>query len=207
MINPWLEIPPSDYENHMREIGQEQTLNSLTKYYLDKYNPSSFVLLGCSTGNGLEHVNPALTKKVYAVDINHEYLEMTRKRFQDKMKNLEIFQCDVDNDKLPFSNVDLIVAGLVLEYVKPDLALKKIVAMLNKNGVLAIIIQKNKETTAVSKSSYKSLEKLSGFFQEVDESVIEKLLVSMQLEMINREEIPLTKNKSFISLEYRLKGE
>lgn len=28
MSNPWLNIPFSDYENHMREIGQEQALKT-----------------------------------------------------------------------------------------------------------------------------------------------------------------------------------
>ena len=75
MNNPWIEIPYSDYENHMKEIGQSQVLNSLTKYCLDKYSPENFALLGCATGNGLEHINPEITKVVYAIDINQNYLK------------------------------------------------------------------------------------------------------------------------------------
>lgn len=205
MINPWLEIPHSDYENHMREIGQKQVLSRLTEYYLDKYQPSNFALLGCSTGNGLEHVDSKITKTVFAIDINPEYLEITRKRFQNKIKNLNTLHLDIASEELPFSNIDLLIGGLILEYVEPVKALKKIVQTLNKNGVLAIIIQKNKNTTSVSKTQYRSLENLSGIFKEVDETKINKFLASFNLKVEKREEITLTENKSFISLEYRFK--
>lgn len=177
----------------------------MTKYYLDNYQPSAFALLGCSTGNGLEYVNPAITKHVFAIDINPRYLEITREKFKDKIKNLKTLQLDIEKEGLPFSNVDLIIAGLILEYVKPEPALKKMVETLNENGILTLIIQKNKRTSFVSKTRYHSLESLSEISREVDEKEIDALLRALDMELLKREEIPLTKNKSFISSEYRLK--
>jgi SAM-dependent methyltransferase len=202
MNNPWLNISSSDYENHMTEIGQEQTLSRLTKYYLEKYQPATFALPGCSTGNGLEHVDPEITHEVFAVDINPEYLKITRERFQDKIRNLNTFHLDIDREALPFGHVDLMIAGLILEYVEAKPALKKMVASLNQNGVLVLIIQKNKNTTAVSKTRYTSLETLSKVFREIDEAEIDETLRTLNLELLKREEIALTENKSFVSLEY-----
>lgn len=205
MGNPWLEISYSDYENHMTEIGQAQVLSKLTKHYLDKYKPESFALLGCSTGNGLEHIKNETTKNVYAIDINPEYVEITRGKFNKKIKNLKTYNLDIRKDDLKFRNIDLHFVGLVLEYVEPKKALKKIIETLNGNGILAIVIQKNKETSFFTKTKYKSLEKLNDISNEVNEREIDRFIHSENMELIKREDIKLTKNKSFISVEYQMK--
>ena len=206
MNNPWLEISHSDYEKHMTEVGQAQVLNKLTKYCLDKYKPESFALLGCATGNGLEHINSEITGSVYAIDINPDYLRRTREKFDKKIKHLQTLNIDIRKDALTISNVDLIFVGLLLEYVEPLDALEKIIQCLNQNGILLIVIQENKQTSFVSKTKYKSLEKLGEVSQDVNESEIHKFIHSENLELIKRERRELTKNKSFISLEYRVKS-
>jgi ubiquinone/menaquinone biosynthesis C-methylase UbiE len=204
MRNPWLEISHSDYENHITEVGQAQALNELTKYCLEKYKPVNLTLLGCSTGNGLEHIKPEITRDVYAIDINVRYLQILWKKFADKIENLTTFNIDIQKDDLKVKNTDLLFAGLILEYVEPKSALLKIIRTLNKNGILVIVIQKNKQTTFVSKTKYKSLEKLTEISNEVIESEIDEFLILNSLVLNNRNEIKLTENKSFISLEYRM---
>jgi len=206
MKNPWLNISHSDYENHMIEVGQAQALNGLTKYCLDKYQPESFALLGCATGNGLEHIKPEMTKLVYAIDINQMYLDKTKEKFKNRISNLRIFNTDIQDDELKIDGVNLFFVGLVLEYVvKQDIALDKIIKTLCEKGILFIVIQKNKKTSFVSKTKYKSLEKLADISNEVNEREIEYFILSKNMELINREEIELTENKSFIALEYRRK--
>ena len=205
MSNPWLEIPVSDYENHMKEVGQAKILNSLIKSCLDKYQPKNFALLGCTTGNGLEHINPEITNKIYAIDINPEYLQKTKERFVAKIQNLEILNIDIQNDELTIKNVDLFFVGLVLEYIETEKALIKIIRTLSKKGILIIIIQKNKKTSFVSKTKYKSLKKLEKISNEVNEQLINKFIQSENMELIERDEIKLTENKSFIKLKYRMK--
>ena len=60
MTNPWLTIPAEDYEAHMAspEVGQLQVLNQLFKMVLEEHRPESLAVLGCSTGNGFEHIDP-----------------------------------------------------------------------------------------------------------------------------------------------------
>ena len=205
MSQPWLEIPYHDYEEHMKEVGQSQVLNELTKNILDKYAPKTLALLGCSTGNGLEHIQKNITQTVYAIDVNPGYLEITKKKFSDKIKNIVTLNLDIEKDKLAIKNVDLFFVGLVLEYVEPKVTIKKIIKPINKNGILFIVIQKSKRTSFVSKSKYKSLEKLSGISNEVNEDDLNKFLRFNNMELIRREEIELTANKSFICLEY-MKG-
>jgi len=205
MSNPWLEISHSDYENHMTEVGQAQVLSELTEYCLNQYTPDNFALLGCATGNGLEHIKSEITKNVYAIDINSEYLKILREKFDGKIGGLRTYNLDIRKDELTFSDIDLFFVGLVLEYVEPKNVLFKIISTLKDNGILALIIQKNKQTTFVSKTKYKSLEKLADISNEVNEDEINEFILSNKLALIKRNEIKLTKNKSFMSLEYRMK--
>lgn len=204
MKNPWLEIPLSDYENHMLEVGQAQALNKIIKQSLERYLPENFALLGCSTGNGLEHIKSEITKKVFAIDINSDYLKKTKENFKNRINRLEIINADIQNDEVPIKNVDLFFVGLVLEYVDPETVLEKIINLLSKNGILLIVIQKSTNTTFVSKTKYKSLEKLADISNEVNEKEINSLIQSQNMKLINRDEIELTNNKSFIRLDYRM---
>lgn len=203
MDNPWLEIISSDYENHMIEVGQTIVLNNLTQYSLEKYKPENFAILGCTTGNGLEHINPEITHIVHAIDINPEFIAITRVKFEKKINGLKTYNLDIGEDDLMFRNIDLFFIGLVFEYVDPLKSLKKIIQTLKENGVLMIVIQKNIQTTIVTKTKYKSLEKLEGISNEVNEVEIHQFILSNNMELISRKTIELTKNKSFIILEYR----
>lgn len=202
MQNPWLEIAHEDYEGHMTEVGQAQVLNKLTKYALEKYKPQTFALLGCATGNGLEHVNAEVTNTVYAVDINPDYLQVVEEKFSDRIKNLQTLNIDIAKSELTFNDIDLVFAGLILEYVEPIGALNRIIKVLSDRGVLVIVIQKNKKTTFVSKTKYKSLEKLSGVSHEVNEQEVHEFLIQNKMVLSKREEVELTKEKSFVVLEY-----
>jgi len=201
-MNPWLKIPHTDYENHMIKVGQTQVLSEQMEFYLDKYQPENFALLGCATGNGLEHIQSGITKNVFAIDINPNYLQITNDKFKSKIENLDICCLDISKGKLNIQNVDLFFVGLVLEYVEPISALTKIRQTLNQTGVLVLLIQKNYHTTFVSKTEYKSLEQLSSISQEVDEKSIDEFIRSKNLELNSRREIMLTESKSFVVLEY-----
>lgn len=64
MRNPWLEIPAADYVGHMvgPEVGQLPVLSRLLREALEQFRPHDLLLLGCSTGNGLAHVDPTVTR-------------------------------------------------------------------------------------------------------------------------------------------------
>lgn len=203
MQNPWLEIPASDYEGHMKQAGQHQVLNRLTQYFLDKHKPERFALLGCSAGNGLEHVNDHATKRVVAVDINPDFLELARQRFQLKITGLELRKLDIEQDVLDFGKMDLIFAGLLLEYVDTEIVLPKIVNVLNPGGTVALVIQKNYQAAFVTLTGYKSLEKLSVYSHDVDEDKVCDQLIACGLQPDARKEIRIMPEKSLICLSFQ----
>jgi SAM-dependent methyltransferase len=200
MNNPWLEISLTDYENHMTKVSQMQVLNELTKECLEKYKPENFALLGCSGGNGLEHIKNEITEKVYAIDINPEYLAKVRNKYEKTVTNLITLNIDLRNDDLTIKNIDLLFAGLILEYLEPEKALSKILKTLRKEGILLIVIQKTKQTSFVSKTKYKSLEKLSTVSKEVNEGKLTEFLSQKNMILTERKEIKLNENKSFVVL-------
>jgi hypothetical protein len=69
---------------------------------------------------------------------------------------------------------------------------------------LVIVIQENDQTTFVSKTKYKSLEKLSKISGEVNEKEINIFIQLQNTELINRDEIKVTKNRYLIILEYKI---
>jgi hypothetical protein len=77
MTSPWLSIPLEDYEAHMSSAGVQQlpALAELFKYALERCVPESLAVLGVAGGNGLEHVDSAVTRRLVAVDINPIYLD------------------------------------------------------------------------------------------------------------------------------------
>lgn len=200
--NPWLTINFSDYENHMLEVGQAQILNKLTEDFLKDYKPENFALVGCSTGNGLEHIDNNITKNVFAIDINPDYLQQTKIRFENKNNNITTCCIDLQNEELNLSNIDLAFCGLILEYVDPEILLKKITKTLNKNGKIVLVIQKNKNTSFVTKTKYTSLESLSSIAKEISENTVTIICNKLHLKLIQKKEIQLNEKKSFLVFVY-----
>lgn len=203
MSNPWLQIPSSNYEGHMLKVGQIQALNKITKEFLETYMPSGFALLGCCTGNGLEHVDSEITSSVYAIDINPEYLEICKNRYASTIPGLKTLLIDIENEKLPVKDVDLCFAGLVFEYVDPPALIKNLEPVLREGGVLAIVIQQSGKAQFVSETEYKSLEKLSGISHEINENLLNKWMLDSRMKLLSRREVKLTDHKSFLVLTYK----
>jgi SAM-dependent methyltransferase len=81
MLNPWLSIPASDYEGHMAAVGQLAALGTVFRDVYVQTRPGRLAIVGCATGNGIEHVDPNVTSEVIGVDVNAEYLSRARARF------------------------------------------------------------------------------------------------------------------------------
>ncbi len=96
MSDPWLSIPLADYEGHMGadNVQQLSALSGLFKRALDVCLPDSVAILGIAGGNGLEHANPAIIKRIVGVDINPGYLDEVRRRFVTH-PNLELHCVDL----------------------------------------------------------------------------------------------------------------
>ncbi len=164
MRNPWLDIPLGDYEGHMAlpQVAQAPLLSEVFAGLLAAYAPRSVAVLGCAGGNGLERVSPAVTPRVVGVDINPRYVEATRARFAGRIPRLELIAGDVQSDQVGFAPVELLLAGLLFEYVDPERVLARVPTLLCPGGILASVLQlPSAGAPAVTPSPFVSLGALS----------------------------------------------
>jgi SAM-dependent methyltransferase len=170
MTNPWLQIPLGDYETHMAlpAVRQAQLLSAIFGRALDLYAPRSIALLGCAGGNGLEHVVDRAVDRVVAVDINPAYVDHVRTRWGGRIAGLDLVVGNVQKDDLRFPPVDLVFAGLLLEYLDIAVALPRMRSMVRVGGTLVTVLQSASDVTAeITPSPFSSLSALSSIMRLV----------------------------------------
>ncbi len=141
--NPWTVVPASDYEKHMGPEGVDQ-LAPLSAVFQEVYaaaQPDRVLLLGCATGNGLEHVNPAVTQRVTGVDVNLQYLGIARQRFMHLGAKLELFCAEAEKFRVPPGSYDLVHAALIFEYLHPEVLVRKIAEWIAPGGTCSVVLQ------------------------------------------------------------------
>jgi SAM-dependent methyltransferase len=176
--NPWLRIPASDYEGHMGPEGADQ-LSVLSRLFREAYvhvRPARVAVLGCATGNGLEHIAPEITRKVVGIDVNPAYLEVARRRFPALHGSLELVCSSLEDTSLKPASFELISAGLIFEYVDPGPLLRKIAAWLTPGGICAVVLQLPSEgCPEVLPTGYETLGALEDVMRLVRPQVFESL--------------------------------
>ena len=205
MSNPWLEIPEADYIGHMSSpaVGQRPVLNRLLGEALERVRPGAVLVVGCSTGNGLEHVDPAVTSRVVAVDLNPEYLHHLRERFPSPGFQLDVRSGDVIDVELERDAFDLIHAALIFEYVEWPLLLPRLAAALKAGGALSVILQSpSASSPAVTPTPFTSLRKLEPVFRFVEPGMLVEVARREGLHLSARHAEPLPAGKSFEVLRF-----
>jgi SAM-dependent methyltransferase len=200
MTNPWLRIPATDYEGHMRSpnVAQQSFLAQTFKASLEKYNCSTIALLGCATGNGLEYVKKDATRRVTAIDINPEYLKVLRERYQGCVPGLEVVEADLEVCTLKNHAYALIYAGLVFEYLQPRILLPKIAAWLSVDGIMISVLQlSSKQLTQVSETPYTSLKTLESIMKLVSPKQFKSIAKDAGLQEMEARTVTLESGKSF----------
>ncbi|HEV3028626.1 MAG TPA: class I SAM-dependent methyltransferase, partial [Planctomycetota bacterium] len=160
----------------MRAIGQLDALQEIFREVYREVRPSSLAVLGCTTGNGLEHVDPVITKSCMGVDLNAEYLRIARQRFPSPGYALDLVCADVTQVELPPAHYQLVHAALLLEYVEPRDLLSRISGWLAPGGRCTIVLQRPSEDRAViTPSAYPSLGSLAGILRLRDPMEVRRL--------------------------------
>lgn len=196
--SPWNEIPLEDYENHMshNSVGQLEVLNSLTKKYLSKIKPKTCLFLGVAGGNGLEHIDNSITQNVLGIDINQNYLDKAKERYEELITSLELINFDITTDIKRFCKADFIWAGLVLEYTGIDKTLEFSINNLQTKGSLIVSIQSNNGVQSVSQSGIESVQKVGSIFQLIDPEVLVCKAIEKGLKLAENEESFFPNGKS-----------
>jgi SAM-dependent methyltransferase len=200
MTNPWLEIPEADYVGHMsaEAVGQLQALGQIFHDVLRLFAPANILVLGCSSGNGFEHIDPRVTRQVTGIDINPAYLERLAGRFPSPGFELWLTCADLARYSFARRRYDLIHAPLIFEYVDWERLFPEIVFSLQPGGLLSVVLQRpSPSAPAVSRTQYPSLRKLERLFCFVDPAVLRARASSEGLRIENEFRIPLKQEKAF----------
>ncbi len=198
--NPWLKISAADYEGHMSapSVMQLQMLSKIFADVLNEFSPKAIAVLGCTTGNGFEHLVGRNIKRIVGVDINPEYLAVCRKRYADKLPQLKLLCEDLSTLDLAASSFDLIYAALIFEYVDVDKLLAKIADWLKPDGVLSVVLQLQSESLLpVSETLFESVKTLAPFIKLVTPEAFEQNAAKLKLVLSENNLIELPGGKKF----------
>ncbi|MFZ7113726.1 MAG: class I SAM-dependent methyltransferase [Desulfatiglandales bacterium] len=150
-------------------VGQAQFLGRVFREAVAEYAPRSIAVPGCSAGNGFEHIDPLVTQKVIGIDINPEYLNILRGRFDKRLPGLELVCSDLCEYELEAGGIDLLFCALVLEYLDPATFLAGASRWLSQEGALVVIVQlPSQKSGKVSETPYKSLKRLEPVMSLLD---------------------------------------
>lgn len=199
---PWLTIPASDYEGHMGapDVWQLAALGDALAEALARLRPARLLVVGCATGNGLERVDPRVTRRVVGIDVNPAWLEVARRRFDGCCPGLQLVGADVERHEFEGGSFDLIFAGLILEYVKPERLLPRMADWLADGGGIGVVIQLPDDRIGmVSESPYESLRALAPAMRLLTAEELDRRAREAGFEVVGRREIPLPNGKRLYS--------
>jgi hypothetical protein len=85
-------------------VRQLAALSDLFKRALDLCAPESVAVVGVAGGNGLDRVDPSVTKRIIALDINARYLAAVQQRYAT-LPGLELHCTDLADAPLSLTPV------------------------------------------------------------------------------------------------------
>jgi SAM-dependent methyltransferase len=201
--NPWLDIPSEDYEHHMSapNVGQLQMLDEIFENVLNEFSPGSVAVLGCTAGNGFQHLVNREFERVVGIDINFKYLAECRAWYVQDVQNLQLVCGDLNEIELDDSIFNLVHAALIFEYVESDRLLEKVFHWLKPGGILSIVLQlSNEKVEPVSDTPYQSLKQLSNFMHLADVNDFKERAFAIGFTEGKEPEIKSLSGKNFIEM-------
>lgn len=207
MKNPWQNILLDDYENHMKldNIKQLPIMNKMMKNQFYRYPIKTMMILGIAGGNGLEHIDVKKFHKIYGIDINQDYLQECKKRYQNLSDILECLCIDLTNNCVELPKVDMLIANLLIEYIDYD-CFQRIINKLRCKYV-SMIIQVNDGDTFVSDSPYLHVfDDLNQVHHQIKEDELILLMNKTGYNLITIDNQLLPNNKKLVQLDFVQKG-
>ncbi|WP_313343171.1 methyltransferase type 11 [Sedimentibacter sp.] len=204
MSNPWKEIKLSDYENHMKldSILQLQALNQIMKKQFLQFPVKTIMVLGVAGGNGLEHIKPQSVDKLFAVDINSEYLKACKERYPYLKKIMQPICIDLLSENCYLPHAQLIIANLLIEYIGYECFQRVIVGVAPEH--VSCVIQINIDAGFVSDSPYIHVfDNLECVHHQIDEQATIKAMNDIGYNMVCNEETVLPNKKKLVRFDFR----
>jgi SAM-dependent methyltransferase len=153
--------------------------------------------LGVAGGNGLERIDPAITKRVCGLDINSAYLDAVRQRYAD-LPGLELYCADLAQEAIEFTPVRLVHAAMIFEHAGVERCLENALSMVAPGGNLSVVLQlPSPAEDGVSVSPYPSLLTLREDFRLIDPVFLRERIESAGFRMAEETTRPLACGKAF----------
>ena len=198
MSSPWLTVPLEDYEAHMNSEGVQQlsALAEVFKYVLYRCAPESVAVLGVAGGNGLEHIDSAVTERVVGVDINQGYLDAVQCRF-GAVPGIELHCCDLSRTDLRLAPVALVHAALFFEHAGLERPLNNALSLVTSGGKISVVLQLPSQTgQAVACTGYASIQGLKQDFTLIDVEEFQRMMAARQFRLLEQELRPVPAGKA-----------
>ncbi len=199
MSNPWLGVPLSDYEGHMNspEVQQLSALADLFAEAVGQCRPASIAILGIAGGNGLDHIDGSVTKRVVGLDLNPDYLDAARARYPS-LPGLELHCIDLAGSIGNIRPVQLVHAALVFEHAGADRCLDNALALVEPGGTLAVVLQlPTTVAQAVAATPFPSMQNLKTHFTLIDSNWLSRTLEARRFHLVSVTQRSLPAGKAF----------
>jgi hypothetical protein len=204
VANSWLGIPLSEYEGHMAlpGVGQAEMLSSELVSLAAAHHPRSVAIIGCAGGNGFDRLAPFALERLVGIDINPAFVEIARDRYAATIHGLELHAGDIEVP-LEIAPVDLVFAGLVLEYVDLARAMRTLRLLCTAGGHLIALLQlASRSLPAVSASPYTSLQALADCMRLHEPGTVALVAEQAGFRLESERKINLPSGKEFAALTF-----
>jgi hypothetical protein len=199
MSNPWLNVPLADYEGHMKsaEVRQLGALSDLFAQVLALCRPATVAVLGIAGGNGLEHIDGRITRRVVGLDVNPVYLGAVRERYS-MVGGLELYCVDLARQLVDLEPVQLVHAALVFEHAGVGHCLENAVALVAPRGALSAVLQLPSEIEQdVATTQFSSVQNLKSHFSLINPTWLREALEGRQFRLEDETRRSLPAGKAF----------
>jgi len=202
-MNPWEQVPLGAYEAHMSapKVGQLQALSQIMRRQLEKHLPKTVCVLGVAGGNGLEHIHPDRTHKVYGIDISTDYLNACAQRFAALGDTLTLQCMDLTDGASCLPQAELVIANLLIEYVGVERFAQLIASA--RPAAVCCAVQASTDAGFVSASPCAAaLQCLNAVHKDVEPGVLTAAMARIGYMHTLQEEYLLPNDKRMICMDF-----
>lgn len=200
MPSPWLSVTAAEYEEHMGPAGTG-LLDPLSRIFRQIYRsvrPGRLLVPGCGTGNGLEHVDPAVTHRAVGIDLNIQYVTVARQRYRNLGTGLELYCADALHARLqPAAGFDLVHVALLFEHVNPAGLAREIGGWLAPGGTCAVVLELPGPTAPGDLAAGEGLRRVAAESRPLEPAALAGLLAARGLRRAGAWDVPAGRGVRF----------
>lgn len=180
------------------EVQQLDVLADLFAQVLERVKPKSVAILGVAGGNGLERIDPQITTRICAIDINASYLETAAHRFRH-LPGLELNCVDLKEQSIDVLPADLVHAALIFEHTGLEPAVDHALKLVNSGGRLSVVLQlpASDPEHNINVAAGSSMAQLRAEFRLIDPEELKVRVTSSGFQFLYETHQPLPAGKAF----------